>query len=219
MPFRLGKPRHPRLELLKHVVLFKDLSWHDLGVIDSMLHERHYLAGEIIFDEGEEGQGLFIVLSGRVKTTARAPREASCSKFGPGSFFGEVALLDQSVRTAQARAIDDVSIVTLFRAEFYFACSRPHSSIAVKDFLPTGPHPGHAPAAEHHGHRPAPRGVVDGPHADFRANRLVRHHCGHRCCCWSFPKTDPLAGGAHPAWPLVSYYVLSPMVNMASPTA
>jgi len=131
MPFRLGKPRHPRLELLKHVVLFKDLSWHDLGVIDSMLHERHYLAGEIIFDEGEEGQGLFIVLSGRVKTTRQGTTRGVLLEFGPGSFFGEVALLDQSVRTAQARAIDDVSIVTLFRAEFY-SLLQTHSSIASK---------------------------------------------------------------------------------------
>ena len=40
-------------------------------------------------------------------------------ELGPGAFFGEVALLDQSVRTAQARAIEDAQIVALFRAEFY----------------------------------------------------------------------------------------------------
>jgi CRP-like cAMP-binding protein len=62
MLFRTPGQRHPRLELLKHVVLFKDLSWHELAVIDNQLHQRHYLAGEVIFDEGEEGQGLFITL-------------------------------------------------------------------------------------------------------------------------------------------------------------
>src|ERR1700722_4607927 len=89
MAFRLGGRRNPRLELLKHVVLFKDLSWHDLGVIDSMLHQREYLAGEVLFDEGEEGQGLFIVLSGRVKTTRQGTTRGVLLEFGPGSFFGE----------------------------------------------------------------------------------------------------------------------------------
>jgi CRP-like cAMP-binding protein len=131
MLFRLPGHRHPRLELLKHVVLFKDLSWHDLAVIDSMLHQREYLAGEVIFDEGEEGQGLFIVLSGRVKTTRQGTTRGVLLEFGPGSFFGEVALLDQSVRTAQARAIEDTSMVTLFRAEFY-SLLQTHSAIASR---------------------------------------------------------------------------------------
>jgi CRP/FNR family cyclic AMP-dependent transcriptional regulator len=131
MLFRLGSPRSPRLELLKHVVLFKDLSWHDLGVIDNLLHERNYLAGEVIFDEGEEGQGLFIVLSGRVKTTRQGTTRGVLLEFGPGSFFGEVALLDQSVRTAQARAIEDTTIVVLFRAEFYVLLET-HSAIASR---------------------------------------------------------------------------------------
>jgi CRP/FNR family cyclic AMP-dependent transcriptional regulator len=131
MLFRTPGQRHPRLELLKHVVLFKDLSWHELAVIDNQLHQRHYLAGEVIFDEGEEGQGLFIVLSGRVKTTRQGTTRGVLLEFGPGSFFGEVALLDQSVRTAQARAIEDTAIVTLFRAEFY-SLLQTHSAIASR---------------------------------------------------------------------------------------
>ena len=131
MHFRLPGHRHPRLELLKGVVLFKDLSWHDLAVIDGMLHQRQYLAGEVIFDEGEEGQGLFIVLGGRVKTTRQGTTRGVLLEFGPGSFFGEVALLDQSVRTAQARAVEDTSIVVLFRAEFY-SLLQTHSAIASR---------------------------------------------------------------------------------------
>ena len=90
MLFRLGAHRSPRLELLKHVVLFKDLSWHDLGVVDNLLHERHYLAGEVIFDEGEEGQGLFILLSGRVKTTRQGTtRGGYCWNSGPALSSGK----------------------------------------------------------------------------------------------------------------------------------
>jgi CRP-like cAMP-binding protein len=123
--------RNPRLAQLKHVVLFKDLSLRDIGMVDQLLHERHYLAGEVIFDEGEEGQGLFVVLSGRVKIIRPGSLAERMPEFGPGSFFGEVALLDQSVRTAQARAVEDTHIVTLFRAEF-FSLLETHSSIASR---------------------------------------------------------------------------------------
>ena len=122
---------NPRLKLLKNVVLFKDLSMSELAVIDQMFHARHYLTDEVIFDEGEEGQGLFVVLSGRVKITLPADVNTVLIELGPGAFFGEVALLDQSVRTAQARAIEDAEIVALFRTEFY-SLLETHSGIASR---------------------------------------------------------------------------------------
>jgi len=112
-------PHDQRLKLLKDVVLFKDLSMRDLKMVNNLMHERRYLADEVIFDEGEEGQGLFLVLSGRVKISLPASQDKVVVEFGPGAFFGEVALLDQSVRTAQARAVDDSLILALFRTEFY----------------------------------------------------------------------------------------------------
>jgi CRP-like cAMP-binding protein len=131
MLFRFASARNPRLPLLKNVILFKDLSTHELELVDEMLHERRYLAGEVIFDEGEEGQGLFVVLSGRVKIARKEVGNNTLLEFGPGSFFGEVALLDQSVRTAQARALEDTHIVVLFRAEFY-SLLETHSHIASR---------------------------------------------------------------------------------------
>jgi len=129
MLFGLTPTRNPRLQLLKDVVLFKDLPMRDLAMVDNLMHERRYLAEEVIFDEGEEGQGLFVVLSGRVKITLPAKVDTVLIELGPGAFFGEVALLDQSVRTAQARAIEDTQIVALFRADFY-SLLKTHSSIA-----------------------------------------------------------------------------------------
>jgi CRP-like cAMP-binding protein len=131
MLFRSAASRNPRLPLLKNVILFKDLSTHELSLVDEMLHERRYLENEVVFDEGEEGQGLFIVLSGRVKIARLESGNATLLEFGPGSFFGEVALLDQSVRTAQARALEDTQIVVLFRAEFY-ALLETHARIASR---------------------------------------------------------------------------------------
>ena len=66
-----------------------------------------------------------------MKITLPGQREQVLIEFGPGAFFGEVALLDQSVRTAQARAIEDTQIVALFRAEFY-SLLETHSAIASR---------------------------------------------------------------------------------------
>jgi len=131
MRFGLPQTTNPRLQLLKNVVLFKDLSMRELAMVNSMMHERRYIADEVIFDEGEEGQGLFLVLSGRVKITLPANIDQVLIELGPGAFFGEVALLDSSIRTAQARAIEDSQIVALFRTEFYSLLDT-HSAIASR---------------------------------------------------------------------------------------
>jgi CRP-like cAMP-binding protein len=131
MLFGLTPTRDPRLQLLKNVVLFKDLNMRELAMVSGLMHSREYLAEEVIFDEGEEGQGLFLVLSGRVKIVLPASANNLLLDLGPGAFFGEVALLDQSVRTAQARAVEDTQIVALFRAEFY-SLLETHSAIASR---------------------------------------------------------------------------------------
>ena len=131
MPFGLTPTRDPRLQLLKNVVLFKDLNMRELAMVSNLMHERNYLADEVIFDEGEEGQGLFLVLSGRVKIVLPKSADSLLLELGPGAFFGEGALLDQSLRTAQARAVEDTQIVALFRAEFYSLLDT-HSAIASR---------------------------------------------------------------------------------------
>ena len=131
MLFGISSQNNPRLQLLKNVVLFKDLNMRDLAMVNSLMHERAYIADEVVFDEGEEGQGLFVVLSGRVKISLPANMDQVLIELGPGAFFGEVALLDQSIRTAQARAIEDTKIVALFRAEFYSLLEM-HSAIASR---------------------------------------------------------------------------------------
>src|SRR5690606_16308385 len=64
--FLKGRPEHPRLSEIRQLHLFATLSPRELRIVDGLLHERRYLKDEIIFDEGEEGQALYIVLSGRV---------------------------------------------------------------------------------------------------------------------------------------------------------
>lgn len=113
------KTDHPRLAQLRRLGLFALLSPRELRVVDGLLHERRYLAGEVIFDEGEVGQALYVVLQGRVSILrAGAPNDGRIAEIPEGAMFGELALLDGDPRTAQARALDDCVLAALSRTDF-----------------------------------------------------------------------------------------------------
>src|SRR3954470_2168324 len=90
----------PRLETLRRLSLFATLSRYELRVIDSLLHERRYLEGEVIFDEGEEGRALHAVISGRVLICRQGePDTGRITEVATGFVFGELALLDDAPRS------------------------------------------------------------------------------------------------------------------------
>lgn len=109
----------PRLLRLKDSALFDSLTPLELKIVDGLMHERRYLAEEIIFDEGEEGQALYLVMSGRVIISRQsgAGREV-VAELSAGSFFGDLALLDNAPRNAQTRALDNCELAVFFRADF-----------------------------------------------------------------------------------------------------
>lgn len=116
--FRPGKPS-PRLERLRNLSLFVNLTPAELRIVDGLLHERDYLEGEVIFDEGDEGQAIYIVASGEVLICR--PRQGDVrrlAQLGSGTFFGELALLDDSPRSAQARAASACQLIVFFRDDF-----------------------------------------------------------------------------------------------------
>jgi CRP-like cAMP-binding protein len=109
----------PRMHRLKKSALFASLTPLELRIVDDLLHERRYLPGEIVFDVGEEGQALYLLLAGRVSISrARGGSTEVVTELAPGSFFGDLALLDNSPRNAQARAIEACEMAVFFRADF-----------------------------------------------------------------------------------------------------
>ena len=109
----------PRQEMLHQLPLFATLSRSELAVVDGLLNERSYLQGEIIFDEGEEGQSLYVILSGRVLICHQGqPETGRLTELKVGAEFGELALLDDTPRAAQARAIEDCVLASLSRGDF-----------------------------------------------------------------------------------------------------
>ncbi len=114
-----------RIEKLKGLTLFKRLTARELRELDELLHERSYQKDEVIFDEGDEGLGLFIVLSGRAKVvSSHGALQRLAPEFGPGDFFGELALFEEAQRTARALALEQTQVLTLFRREFFSLLER-----------------------------------------------------------------------------------------------
>lgn len=132
----------PRLNQLRALSLLSTLSPRELKTVDGLLHERSYLKDEVVFDQGEEGQALYIIESGRVLICRQGqPTGGKIAELGPGRLFGELALLDNSPRAAQARAAENCTLAVLFRADF-LGLLETHAVIASKIALQLARHIG-----------------------------------------------------------------------------
>lgn len=109
----------PRFETLRAVSLFAQLKAHELRIVDGLLHERSYVADEVVFDEGEDGQALYVVFSGEVLIVHPVgDGDGLVATIGAGEFFGDMALIDALPRAAQARAAAPSALGVLFRSDF-----------------------------------------------------------------------------------------------------
>lgn len=130
--FLQRRSEHPRIGQIRQLGLFSTLNPKELRVIDGLLYERRYLKGEIVFDEGEEGQALYVVLSGRIAIYRQVEGVPTLiAEIPAGVLVGELALLDDAPRTAQARAAEDCVLAALSRAEFQ-RLMETHAAIASK---------------------------------------------------------------------------------------
>jgi CRP-like cAMP-binding protein len=107
------------MERLRGLSLFVNLTPGELAIVDGLLHERKFLKDEVIFDKGDEGQAIYLILDGSVMIWLQGkPVEGENIELGPGNFFGDLALLDDSVRSAQARAGMNTTLAVFFRVDF-----------------------------------------------------------------------------------------------------
>jgi CRP/FNR family cyclic AMP-dependent transcriptional regulator len=130
----------PRLLKLRELSLFVNLTESELRHVDALLHERAFVADEVVFDEGEEGQALYIVLEGKISILrSRNGAEVVLASFGPGEFFGELALLDRGPRGAQAKAATNCRMAVLFREDLA-GLLKTHAFVASKITLEMARH-------------------------------------------------------------------------------
>jgi CRP/FNR family transcriptional regulator, cyclic AMP receptor protein len=96
----------PSTALLRNVRLFSDLDERDLESLADEFNERSFSAGQKVALEGEGGLMFFVVESGELSVEVHGE---SVSTMGPGSSFGEIALIDRRPRTATVTAATDVT--------------------------------------------------------------------------------------------------------------
>ena len=92
----------------------------DLATLAAGLRTRRYRRGEVIFHQGDPGDALHIILSGRVKISSPSETgvEAILATLRPGEFFGSLALLDGAPRSASATAVEATETLILPRDRF-----------------------------------------------------------------------------------------------------
>jgi CRP/FNR family cyclic AMP-dependent transcriptional regulator len=93
------------VDALKKVPLFEDLDSRELQDIANSMRERRIAAGDVVLEQGAAGAGFFVVDQGMAEVTVDG---APVATIGPGDYFGEIALLTGSDRTATVTAQTDM---------------------------------------------------------------------------------------------------------------
>jgi CRP-like cAMP-binding protein len=108
------------VEFLHKIPLFQGLNNRQYEHLAKRMVERTYDAGKAIVNQDQGGEGFFIIVSGK----AEALRERSdgvkvnVNNFGPTDYFGELALLDDGLRTASVVTTEPTTCLVLTRWDF-----------------------------------------------------------------------------------------------------
>ena len=126
-------PLDPKLKVVGSTPIFQDCTRQELENLKPYLHERNFLAGEIVFDEGEEGEGVYIVISGKFRASRKGMlKKKNLGEILPGECFGEISLLKSTPRLATVVAEEPSIAFALFRSELErLADSRPRLGFKV----------------------------------------------------------------------------------------
>jgi len=103
-------------QVLAGIPIFEDLTKKELRSIERILHKRSYKEDEVLFHEGDPGVGMYIIESGRVNITL-GKEEKLLAVLSNKEFFGEIALLSETPRTATATAVADSNILGFFQSD------------------------------------------------------------------------------------------------------
>jgi CRP/FNR family cyclic AMP-dependent transcriptional regulator len=107
--------RHNVPNLLSSVPVLSACSKEELRSIASLSTEVEVPAGQQLTQQGKTGKEFFLVLEGEARCLVD---DREVARFGPGDFFGELALLSQVPRTATVEAVTDMKLLVLNSREF-----------------------------------------------------------------------------------------------------
>ena len=102
-------------EALGKIHLFREIAPEGLRQIAAIATEETYRVGEVIFREGEAGERLYMILDGKVRISREVSGmgEEALAVLGPGDAFGEMSLIDDFPRSADARVHEKCRVLVL----------------------------------------------------------------------------------------------------------
>ncbi len=112
--------REKILKVLSETLIFSGLPRQKLSKLLRALHERFYRKGETVFRVGEPGVGMYVICEGEVLVTIAGPHgeEQEVARLTPGQTFGDLALIEDHLRSATVRASEPTRLLGLIRSEF-----------------------------------------------------------------------------------------------------
>ena len=108
------------VELLGKTQLFGSLEEADQRAVANEMREVTFATNQVIFARGDVGREIYLVVDGRVRLSVLTAegRELSFAHAEPGAIFGEIAMLDEGTRTADATAVNKVAALSLSKPSF-----------------------------------------------------------------------------------------------------
>ncbi|CAB4957907.1 MAG: cyclic nucleotide-binding domain-containing protein [Actinobacteria bacterium] len=125
-------------DVLRQAPLFLALDPEGAAALRASLTERSVAKGEIVFQEGEPGDRMYVILEGKVKLgqSSNDGRESLLAILGPGEMFGELSLFDPGQRTSTATALTDAVILALSNEQLRpWLAGRPEVATALLQAL------------------------------------------------------------------------------------
>ncbi len=119
VPLEMGASMDEKREYLSDLDLFRDLSERDRAELDRMTTITSVPKGRVFYQPEDVSEVLFLIKEGRVQLYRISPegKKLVIATLGPGTIFGEMALLGQQMHNAFAEALDDCLIVVMSRAD------------------------------------------------------------------------------------------------------
>ncbi len=119
------------LDLIRRVPLFALLTSVQADSVAQAVAKRRFKRGEVIVEQGDKSNMLFIILTGRARvvTADKRGREVILATLQPGDYIGEMSLIDNEPHSATVRAEVQTDMLCLGRAEFA-RCLPENSSMA-----------------------------------------------------------------------------------------
>ena len=119
--------------LLHSVPVFSELGPDDLMRVVEVAVPRQFEAGEVVFREGDESDTCYVIRTGHARATREHSdgRSITLANFGPGDFFGELAMFDDERRSATVETLDRTELIGILGGDMR-RLLREHPDISVK---------------------------------------------------------------------------------------